>query len=1025
MEMKYRLGLDIGTNSIGWAVLELDSNKKVKGIIDAGSRVFSDGRAPKDKTSLAVKRREKRGMRRRRDRLLKRKSRLLNVLVENGLFPHSIKDQQELKNACPYEIRKKAIDTEIDKFELGRALIHLCQRRGFKSNRKEGNRSEQKVIKPKIEALRADLEKYNARTLGEYLLRRKEDKQVVRFKDDVEFYPLRMMYEDEFDVIMSYQKQVHQLDDNFVNQLKEIIFFQRPLKPQDPGRCLFYDKLERAPIALPSYEKFTIAQDLTNLKLVNSETGDIELLTSNQFQLLYKNLTGKKTYKFSKIKKDLKLPEEYEFNLETERRKDLKGAPVKYLLSQSKYFGKAWDEQFGDDDAQDEIVEFVLSSESEEELLQKAINDWKLPNEQAKEVSQLAPEDFPSGYARLSRRALREITDEMLGNRCFYAQATKNLGLSEFDEFEDMEQLPYYGKVIPSSVVGVKSGEIKILEELRRRSDDVADAHLEKIRRKNQTLADELKYGKISNPTVHIGLGQLRKVVNAVISEYGKPAQIVMEFIRDLKLNEEQRRQVSKQQAQNQKDNERVKHELTATNISINHDNILKFKLWEELSQNPNERMCPFSGEQISIAKLFSNDVEIEHILPFSRSLDDSRMNKTLCYSQINREKKNRTPYEAFSSEEKRYAGILLRTKRLPHAKYKRFLKAATDNLKDGFLARQLTDTAYLAKVGKKYLSVICDRDSIWVTPGRITAKVRYLLGLNTLLGIEAYKERTDHRHHAVDAVAIGLMDRGLLKSLSSKYNVNNQQFSLDEPFSNFRDNVKNVIDRIVTSHRANHSINREAHEETNYGAIEPGNQFEKGYNLVSRKFIGGAKIKDIRDERIRNDLIALDGQYKGKELESKIKEYSEKNNVKRVRQLFKNKSAMEITHRQNGCILRKNVIPAQVNYLEVWKIPGQDDKFEVSAINSLEALKKVSKKPHPAAKRLFKIYKGDLFRLNIKGKGRVCSVQSLRPANKNLFFREANDASNDSHPEKFMSLTFNGICKSKMTPAMLGVLGK
>ena len=59
--MAYRLGLDIGTSSIGWCLLELDGNGEPAGIRDIGVRLFSDGRDPQSGTSLAVDRREARG----------------------------------------------------------------------------------------------------------------------------------------------------------------------------------------------------------------------------------------------------------------------------------------------------------------------------------------------------------------------------------------------------------------------------------------------------------------------------------------------------------------------------------------------------------------------------------------------------------------------------------------------------------------------------------------------------------------------------------------------------------------------------------------------------------------------------------------------------------------------------------------------------------------------------------------------------------------------------------------------------
>ena len=83
-----RLGLDVGTNSIGWCLVEYDSEHPVGiRIIDTGVRIFSDGRDPKSGASLAVDRRDARAMRRRRDRYLRRREAFLKTLIRYGLMP--------------------------------------------------------------------------------------------------------------------------------------------------------------------------------------------------------------------------------------------------------------------------------------------------------------------------------------------------------------------------------------------------------------------------------------------------------------------------------------------------------------------------------------------------------------------------------------------------------------------------------------------------------------------------------------------------------------------------------------------------------------------------------------------------------------------------------------------------------------------------------------------------------------------------------------------------------------------------
>ena len=109
MQKKYRLGLDLGTNSVGWATLDLDKNNEPLKIIASGVRIFSDGREPKTGEPLAVARRISRGMRRRRDRFLSRKKTLMNYLIQINLMPQDEISRKKLELLNPYELRTKAL----------------------------------------------------------------------------------------------------------------------------------------------------------------------------------------------------------------------------------------------------------------------------------------------------------------------------------------------------------------------------------------------------------------------------------------------------------------------------------------------------------------------------------------------------------------------------------------------------------------------------------------------------------------------------------------------------------------------------------------------------------------------------------------------------------------------------------------------------------------------------------------------------------------------------------------------------
>src|SRR6185437_11327463 len=132
----YRLGIDVGSNSLGWFVVWLDGKGEPIGLGPGGVRIFPDGRDPQSGTSNAVDRRTARGARRRRDRYLKRRTHLMAALIRHGLMPEDEAARKALETLDPYALRTKALDEALPAHHLGRALFHLNQRRGFLSNRK-------------------------------------------------------------------------------------------------------------------------------------------------------------------------------------------------------------------------------------------------------------------------------------------------------------------------------------------------------------------------------------------------------------------------------------------------------------------------------------------------------------------------------------------------------------------------------------------------------------------------------------------------------------------------------------------------------------------------------------------------------------------------------------------------------------------------------------------------------------------------------------------------------------------------
>jgi CRISPR-associated endonuclease Csn1 len=253
IKTNYRLGLDLGTNSIGWSAIELNQENQPQKILKLGTRIFSDGRDPHNKEPLAVARRIARGMRRRRDRMLSRKNNLLKYLIKINLMPKEEIERKKLELLNPYQLRNQAINQELSPSELARAIFHLVQRRGFKSNRKEisnqdTKKTEDENSKPtekkpnsklsdqeKRDKLTKAIQENNCQTLGEFLYKQRllNGQNVRGLADNTDYYPTREMYLEEFRKIKNFQQKFHKISEENWQKIEEIIFFQRKLKEQD------------------------------------------------------------------------------------------------------------------------------------------------------------------------------------------------------------------------------------------------------------------------------------------------------------------------------------------------------------------------------------------------------------------------------------------------------------------------------------------------------------------------------------------------------------------------------------------------------------------------------------------------------------------------------------------------------------------------------------------------------------------------------------------------------------------------
>jgi CRISPR-associated endonuclease Csn1 len=646
--MAYRLGLDIGTNSIGWWVLTLDAEGHPNGSLAAGVRIFSDGRNPKDGTSLAVQRRGPRGMRRRRDRYLLRRDDLMEMLRAVCLMPPDEAERKCLETLDPYELRAKALHGPLTPHELGRTLFHLNQRRGFKSNRKTDKPEDNKLTE-KIGELKRRIMESGAKTLGEYLHKRRLKGKMVRARPEAGFYPDRALYEEEFDEIRKAQAAHHALRPEQWDYLRDkIIFRQRDLRPVDPGWCLLEDGERRAPRALPCAQEFRMVQEANNLRiLVAGERA--RRLTRGERDKVLNELRTKKEMKLETLWKLLKLPTGTPVNLLDENRKALKGDETAARLKDT--FGRGWQEL--PLARRTEIVRTLIEAEKPDDVERVAQAEWGLDAPAARKLA-LTP--LPEGHARLSEKAIAKLLPIMEEQGLGFAEAVAEIPEyghhSDFRPDAALDRLPYYGAILTRQVVGGDKAKPK--------DDEVAH------------------YGRIANPTVHIGLGQLRRVVNRLVEIYGKPEEIVVELARELKMNKEDKEAERRKIKDNEEANRRREQQIKSADGIPSPELLRKLRLCEEQTFG-SVIVCPFTGEPISFKMAISDATEIEHILPFSKTLDDSMANKVVCLREVNRVKRDRAPAEAFQSNPLagkfrcNYDEILLRADKLPPNKRWRF----------------------------------------------------------------------------------------------------------------------------------------------------------------------------------------------------------------------------------------------------------------------------------------------------------------------------------------------------------------
>ncbi len=806
---EYILGIDLGTNSVGWAAIGLDSTRKPVGILDAGVRIFAAGTngdiASGRDESRNLKRRDQRQLRRQTWRQARRRTTVFRILQRAGLLPlgesvhevitaldqdlisrleqQGVMDRTGLSSKLPYVLRARALDYTLTAHELGRALYHLAERRGFQSNRKASPKrdEEEGKVKQAISELNKTMVEEGARTLGEHFARLNPHQDRIRRQ-----WTSRTMYEAEFEAIWAAQAACNPsvLTKTLHDKLRKAIFFQRPLKSQSGlvGTCELEPGRRRAPKALLEAQRFRILQTVNNMAILNKSTIEERRLFAAERQDLFGELDRFGDCTFAQARKRLHLGKEWTFNFEATKKDTIGGNTTSAQLR--KVFGDRWD-QLSEDDKH-LIVDDVRSMVNDKALCARGQSAWKLDEASAQ---RLAKTHLEAGYLNLSRQAISKV-------------------------------MPYMeeGLTFP---------------EARKRAYPDADSSGEPHNELPQlTSAPIPAVASVRNPVVARSLTELRRVVNAVTQARGKPTTVRVELARDLKRSRNDREKITKQNTER----ERTRRDAAAKARDAGVEDPTradeeKWLLGEECGW-----ICPYTGRSISARDLFGGAIDVEHIIPYAQSFDDSFANKTLCWRDENDRKGRRSPHTAYAHTPQ-WEEILDRVRRFPglpgYRKWQRFQwdDAEITERFSNFSDRQLNDTRYASRLAADYLGLLYGGQidagrtrRVQVGAGQVTARLRDAWNLNGILHDGGVKTRDDHRHHAVDAVVIALSAPATIQALSRAAATATRRLGggisidLTPPWPALKDDVQAAVERIVPSHRVSRRVRGPLHAETLYG---------------------------------------------------------------------------------------------------------------------------------------------------------------------------------------------------------------
>lgn len=899
-------GFDIGTTSIGFAVIDHDPGQGTGRIHRLGVRIFPEARDPKALVPLNQGRRAARMRRRQLRRRRQRRQELGELLHQHGFLPkRDSPEWSRVMEADPWQLRKWAFNLQraesdgshpqpfaaiqaeqaslpgwvfegdrLSPYAVGRAIYHLAQRRHFRGrdideiagddetetkNRDADQEETDKQATSARDQTRQALEQ-EGKTLGAWLAER----QPTERKRGV--HALRQNVEEEFDQVWA----PHLTQDQTRAEVRRTVFDQRPVfwRLKTLGKCRFLPGADLCPRGSWLSQQRRMLEKLNNLQLVGTEQ---RCLDPEERQAILAKLQTQGSMKWSGVQRALaplyrernRRGEEksLQFNLQQGGEKKLLGNMVEAKLAD--IFGEAWQDHPHRQDIREAL----------HERLWKA--DYGILGRERVVIR-------PARERKERREQAARYFIEMFGASQEQAEKIKGLKLPTGWEPYSTEALQ---KILPLLEAGVRFGEIINGPDLASWREDAFPNDQKQTSQgfdrlpspKNQQEREHI--ANLRNPTVARTRNELRKVVNNLIDMFGKPDLIRVELARDVGLSKREREEKANGIREQEKRREKARKELIedkSCNIpQPSRKDVDKFLLWKECG-----RFCPYTGCPISCEALFhTNEFDVEHIWPRSLSLDDSFRNKTLCRKDVNIRKGNQTPFQCFGHNREEWKRIKTRVNGrkasqrggdgMSPGKIKRFL--SEDPIPKDFAARQMNDTAYAAREAVVYLKQLWPAKEseatgtvkVQAVSGRVTAHLRRLWDLNRILGDTGEKNRADHRHHAVDALTVACTHPGMTQKLSRYWQDKDnprptvQKPSLSPPWETIRKDAEEAVEAIVVSHRVRKKVSGRLHKETIYGdTCKEETAGKMTYRLfVTRKNVEALSKKELK-EQIRDDEV-------------------------------------------------------------------------------------------------------------------------------------------------------------------------